>query len=129
MADTYWAASITIRKLPNWMPMGAITLGHSIFVKQGQAFLIPHEQKHVEQIERDGLWKFYSRYIFSRRWRTEYEAEACAISVLVIGYPLAEMAESLSSSLYLWCCSEEKAYERILYYISSTILTKSPVTL
>ena len=75
--------------------------------------LIAHEQVHVAQQARDGVL-FYLRYVFSRWWRTRYEAEGYAVNV-ERGIDTVDSAASLlSSSLYLWPCSFDEAKDQIM---------------
>lgn len=78
-----------VRLVYHWWPLrhtwiGAITLGHTIFFKrrkeQVSEELLLHELRHVEQIEKHGLVKFYLLYLwYSLRYgykRNPFEVEA-----------------------------------------------------
>lgn len=62
----------------------ALTLGHTILYKYPKDKITPtthaHELVHVEQIERDGVLKFYPKYLwYQLRYgykRNPYEVEA-----------------------------------------------------
>ncbi len=41
-----------------------------------QRMVLEHEATHAEQMRRDGWLRFVVRYLFTGRWRAEYEMEA-----------------------------------------------------
>jgi len=97
------------RNLPAWLWIAGITLGRHVFVKAlTTQNTVNHESVHVAQQERDGTIRFYLRYLFSGFWRARYEAEAC-VNELRSGVSLEALAKTISSSLYLWPCSYDKA--------------------
>jgi len=57
----------------------AITIGTWIFIRPGTNVL-PHEKIHVRQFMAQPF-TFWLRYLFSKKWRLRYEAEAYATSV------------------------------------------------
>ena len=99
--------------------MDAITLFGRVFTQRqvGDLTLL-HEAEHVRQQERDG-WKFYFRYLFSRKWRAAYEAEGYAVQVKDNPNNLDWAARALSGSLYLWPCSFEEAKRLILIAVEN----------
>ena len=56
-----------------------IALGDNIFIREGmmRPTILAHEKTHVEQWQRE-KWLFYFRYLFSKKARAHYEAEAYA---------------------------------------------------
>ncbi len=68
----------------------AITLGYSIYIRKVDAFdphsprglaLLGHEVKHVEQLEREGVLRFFAKYFWAYLFRgygegIPFEAEA-----------------------------------------------------
>lgn len=110
-----------IRKLWSWMPMGGITIFGSIFVKDLNDWLtIGHEKVHERQQKAMGF-KFWFLYIFWPPSRARLEAEAYAIQALA-GCPIDGdngLAASLSSFLYLFCCSRDKASKLIKEYVEA----------
>ena len=107
MRTRYW--------LPRWAPMIGITLLGRVFAQRGIGPLdLAHEAVHVEQQRADG-WRFYVRYVFSRRWRVRYEARAYAVQARA-GRPIEGehgLAAQLAGPLYLWPCSRAEAAEAI----------------
>ena len=80
--------------LPGGRNRFSATLGETIYLspkryddwtsgkpKQSTVALIEHEKVHVDQYQRDKAFK--RRYLTSRRWRLQYEAEAYAKQAFV----------------------------------------------
>jgi hypothetical protein len=59
-----------------------------------------HEETHQMQMRRDGLLKFWARYLFCPSCRLAYEVEAYKVSI-EYGTPLNVCAIYLSSMYYL----------------------------
>lgn len=57
--------------------------------------LIPHELVHVEQMRRDGWFRFYWRYLTDQKERLAYEVAAYKVSV-ANGMYIYEAARALS---------------------------------
>ena len=89
--------------------IGAITLGHTIYLRRidnyephtaaGLAFLA-HELKHVEQFEREGVARFYSKYIWAYVFHgygesVPFEAEAYEFQRQVLAHLTAEFEGNL----------------------------------
>ena len=55
---------LTRRMIPRWA--SGQTLGHDVFIleKYFSSGILAHELKHVEQVERDGEFRFIARYVF-----------------------------------------------------------------
>jgi hypothetical protein len=95
--------TITLHRLPAWLPMSGITLGRHVFVKEANRDLIlVHELVHVAQQERDGWLRFYLRWLCSDRWRVRYESEAYAADFKTGRYSMEPMARTLAGWLYWW---------------------------
>jgi hypothetical protein len=67
--------------------------------------VIEHERVHVRQQARDGFCRFVWRYLTSRRWRLDYEAEAIAAEVMASAEParvglLDWYAQALAGRVY-----------------------------
>ncbi len=67
---------------------------------RGDAGLLAHEQVHVRQMRRDGLLRFWWRYMTSRAHRLAYEVEAYRVS-LAYGSSLASVARTLATGYWL----------------------------
>lgn len=71
-----------IAYLPSWMMFGnqGVAVSASLIIVLKGYDLLPglirHERRHQEQMRRDGLFTFWGRYLFSRKWRREYEIDA-----------------------------------------------------
>lgn len=83
--------------------MGGLTLGPFIFIKSSVnqdyiPVLLEHEKKHVEQFYRAYFWHSI-KYVFSRDYRLECEAEAYAQNVKHYGeYTLSYYANIIISN-------------------------------
>jgi len=108
-----------LHTLPEWAPMGGITLGHQVFLKSSQqnAMGIGHELVHVRQQAERPLW-FWVSYLASSRWRLRWEAEAYAVQARA-GCPIEGehgLAAYLSGSAYLWPATQADAGRAIRKY-------------
>jgi len=91
------------------------------------AALIEHEKIHIEQ-QRKEPFKFYFKYIFSRKWRLEYELQAFVVQIQYLikdskksvwrDVRIKELAENfselLSSPMYLLFYSKNKIHKEFL---------------
>jgi hypothetical protein len=104
---------VKLKQLPKWLPMGGITLGNTIYLKYpDRQWDLAHELTHIRQQKKYGRFTFYWRYVTSRKWRAEFEAEAYAEDVKY-GLNIDELARELSGPLYLWPCSFDQAKQAI----------------
>lgn len=133
-------ADYTIKKksrlwkiLPGGRNRFSATLGETIYLspdryddwasgkpKKSTIALIEHEKVHVDQYRRDP--KFKKRYVTSRKWRLQYEAEAYAKSVQVrirlgsrrnADYYIAKHAKTLATKTYMLFMDYETVYQAI----------------
>ena len=109
---------MTIRRLPQWMPMTGITLFGSIWVKRlNDRMTIAHEEAHARQQREHPIWFWVSYCLLlplgPNRWRREWEAEAYGTVEARWGVPVESLARTLSGPLYGWCCTERQAREAI----------------
>ena len=82
--------------------------------------LVEHEKVHVAQYEREGLM-FCLKYLFSRKWRLRYEAEAYAKQIFVrlqlgsrrSNHYYIDRYAALIKSNYLLGKSHQEIYEAI----------------
>ena len=93
---------------------------HSRTPKKSTIGLVEHEKVHVDQYRRDPGFK--RKYVTSRKWRLQYEAEAYAKQVFTriqLGssrdgdYYVARYAKLLSSKTYLLFMSYDEVFEAI----------------
>lgn len=104
---------VRLKRLWRWLPMGGIAIKPYVFIKHPNYYwILAHELVHIEQQRRDGLLLFLLKYFFVPKYRVAYEAEAYAESVRR-GLRLEACATHLSSGLYLWACSYDKAKQLI----------------
>jgi hypothetical protein len=75
-----------------------------------------HERVHVRQAENHGRFLMTLRYIFSPKWRLEYEAEAYVVNILArikkglaVNTCIDMYSDILSSNTYLRMCTKEEA--------------------
>ena len=111
-----------IRRLPNWHPAAATTLGtrHTIWVKdryRSDPEILAHEAVHLRQAQSmlPGMWLF--GYVLKPRFRFKAEAEAYAESVRH-GASVEDCARWLSSWLYLKCCTYGEAVQAIRGFLA-----------
>ena len=76
--------------------------------------ILMHEQIHIERAHQVGFIIWNLKYIFLSKFRFEEELEAEKVSIKYLkklNFPLDinKRAKKLSSYLYLWCVSYEKA--------------------
>ena len=88
--------------------------------KKSTIALVEHEKVHIDQFKRDPAFK--RRYLTSRKWRLQYEAEAYAKQVFVriqLGTKrdaddyISKHAKRLASKTYLLFMSYEAVYQAI----------------
>lgn len=77
-----------------------------------------HEQTHIERQKKTGWIKWGFKYIFSPKFRFNEELEAIKSSMKYLkkvngNFDTTRSAKFLSSWLYLWCVSYEKAKEEL----------------
>ena len=101
------------RWLPKWAPMdGLVLFGLVLLKKITKPGLVEHELVHYQQ-QKEGMLRFYWRYVFSRKWRVIYEAESYAVQVRSGEESIEWCARTLSGPLYLWPCTYDYALEAI----------------
>lgn len=89
----------------------AITLGGRVYMRDSSDItLYAHERVHAVQQNKNPIM-FYFRYVFSKKWRLKYEAEAYAESVNA-GHDFVLASLYLSKNYYLGI-SYEEAYSAI----------------
>ena len=116
--------TLTPRVRNLWLlPAAATTLGctHTVWIKpkysgKQRADLLAHEEVHLRQAQSMGSALFRLRWLLSPTWRMLLEAEAYAESVRR-GDSLSGCAESLSSWLYLRCCTFDEAKQAIQNFL------------
>lgn len=119
---------VVVKERPWWLfwllPGFRITLSPYVYVPK-EVLSSPvdlmdtcvHEQVHLQQ-QSTGKWKFYMRYIFSRKFR--YASELAAYTTEFQHYIdqrrdgnirqlIEQAATNLSSFPYLWCVKKESA--------------------
>ncbi|OGM13041.1 hypothetical protein A3A76_01875 [Candidatus Woesebacteria bacterium RIFCSPLOWO2_01_FULL_39_23] len=79
---------------------------------------LKHEQTHIERQKKVGWVNWGLRYIFSPNFRFNEELEAIKSSIKYLknvkgNFDTARSAKFLSSWLYLWCISYDKAKEQL----------------
>jgi len=78
---------ISFGKIRNFMTKFTTTVGNRIYFSSNATIsawslskTLAHEGIHLEQQRRDGRLLFALRYLFSRKWRARYEADAYTMS-------------------------------------------------
>lgn len=100
----------------------AFAFGGFVFVHPDKAHkksLIAHEQTHLFQQERDGLFKFLYRYGFSNNWRACYEAEAYAVQLSYYSNQFNEKLDKYAKYLstgYLLNMSQDQTKSLIMEF-------------
>ena len=119
--------------LPGGRNRFSATLGDTIYLaparyddwvsgnpKKSTIALVEHEKVHVDQFRRDSAFK--RRYLTSRKWRLQYEAEAYAKQVQVrvqlgtkrdADHYIGRYAKLLSSKTYMLFMSYDRVLEAI----------------
>ena len=120
--------------LPGGRNKFSATLGDTIYLtperyddwksgkpKKSTIALIEHEKVHIDQYRRDKAFK--RRYLTSRKWRLQYEAEAYAKQAFIRvrldkrgrdgDYFVGRYAKLLSSKTYLLFMSYDEVFEAI----------------
>ena len=114
--------------VPNWLLFWAVafTLGQRVFIRvayKDDPVVLSHEQIHVLQYAREGLFKFLFLYLFAlpllwNPWRARWEAEAYAVNVRA-GASIQACAKVISGSGYLWPCRQAHAEVLLTSYTRS----------
>ena len=82
-------AEVKVIYVPSWCPIpppgyAGITLGRFVIIDEQykeRVNLLEHEKKHAEQYIREGFFGYLWKYVTSKHFRFECEAEAYAESV------------------------------------------------
>lgn len=77
-----------------------------------------HEEEHIQRIKRYGIFRWYARYLWSRRFRVEeelaaYRSQFTYLKAKDLTFNFARVARGLSSWQYLWAVSYTEALERL----------------
>jgi hypothetical protein len=80
--------------------------------------LVLHEQEHIERIRNTGALKWYSRYLFSPKFRLHEELAATKpqfayLKRMDISAHLEHRAKVLSGPMYLWPASYDDALKQL----------------
>lgn len=111
-----------VRPKPKWFAVGTDD-SCVVFFKQiwvGSALwpdppreVIAHARVHLLQQLHCGQWKWLLRWLFSKKWRLQYEAEGFAVQVKLNPQALTGAVVALSGPRYRHCASPEEAQARI----------------
>ncbi len=117
--------NFTVHKLPRFLPMAGLTLGHHVFLRDvTDKLTLEHELVHVGQQTGHGFFAsawWWIAYLLLlplgwNPWRTRLEAEAYAVQARA-GCPIDGddgLAAYLAGPAYGWCCSRTTA-ERLIH--------------
>jgi len=86
-----------------WFSAGFTPLPNLMIIRKDCQHSVPlhkHEETHQEQMRRDGVLKFWFRYLFSKKHRLNYEVEAYKVQISH-GASLDGCAKNLSIMYYL----------------------------
>lgn len=104
---------------PNvYLPKTIYTDVHSDKPNPYNICLVLHEQEHIKRIKREGIFKWYTKYLFSRKFRFEEELAATKPQLAFIKskgltFDLQRKARLLSGWLYLWSVNYDNALKRL----------------
>ena len=95
---------------PRWFPVAGFTpLPWLMFIRKdckGNEPLLIHEKVHQRQMREDWTIVFWMRYLFSRKWRMQYEVEAYKAQIRA-GASLDGCANHLANMYYLNITTEQ----------------------
>jgi len=86
-----------------WFSAGFTPLPNLMIIRKDSQHSVPlhkHEETHQEQMRRDGVIKFWFRYLFSKKHRLNYEVEAYRAQIAA-GASLDSCAAYLAGMYYL----------------------------
>ena len=124
-----------------WLPSRFwITLSPNIYYPKGEnpnyyPAIIAHESVHLKQQSSGNLLKWYLKYVFSRKFRLQMEAEAYAVEVKyqLEAFPwdpafsdrvLVCAARSLAKWSYMWAAKSQEAAEAAIRAELAKLLAK-----
>jgi len=110
-----------LHTIPDWSPVGGITLGRHVFLKPSQQteYGLGHELVHMRQQAEHPVW-FWVSYALLPGWRLHWEAEAYAVQARARCPIDGEhgLAAYLSGPAYLWTGSPEEAAAEIRAFLA-----------